>query len=100
LENNSDINAKAKTSAEFLQKLTNYVLSFPFVGRYPIAKLFQHKIFCYFVPTFCFTPHDIASLLGSNKLVDFIENYGEKGSGPTQLLIIYYILIWFRIFFK
>jgi hypothetical protein len=81
LKNNGDINARAKTSAEFLQKLTNYILSFPFVERYPVAKLFQHKILCYFVPTVCFTPHDIASWLGNNKLVDFIENHGGKGSG-------------------
>jgi hypothetical protein len=80
LKNNSDVNAKAKTSAKFLQKLTNYILSFPYVERYPVAKLFQHKIFSYFVPTVCFTPHDIASWLGNNKLVDFIENHGGKGS--------------------
>ncbi len=31
--------------------------------------------------TVCFTPHDIASWLGNDKLVDFIEYHGGKYSG-------------------
>jgi ankyrin repeat protein len=80
LNENCDINARAKISLDFFWELTKYILSFPYVRLYPKFVEYFRKIISNF-PAAELTAYDIASLLRNEKLLVLIEQRGGQSAG-------------------